>query len=167
MTRRRTQTVRIKGQRVKITTSAEGKATVAAALPLECECQAAQVQRLRAMPGYGSQFLLAGDQNAAKRGPKAQVQAKATGMEPGEPDLRIYLSGGRLRMIENKVGKGKLSPAQIDRHTALAALGHEVVGVWADSAEDAADQAEALVRSWLGANDNRPAAAQEARGAAA
>ncbi len=56
-------------------------------------------------------ILLAGDQNAAKRGPKAQTQALATGMTPGEPDLRIYLTGGRLRMIENKVGKGKLSPA--------------------------------------------------------
>ena len=103
-------------------------------------------------------FLPAGDQNAAKRGPKAQVQAKATGMEPGEPDLRLYIAGGRLRMIENKVGRGKLSPDQVQRHEQLAALGHEVVVVRATSTEDAADQAEALVRAWLGANDNQPAA---------
>ena len=89
-------------------------------------------------------FLPAGDQNAAKRGPKAQVQAKATGMEPGEPDLRLYIAGGRLRMIENKVGRGKLSPDQVQRHEQLAALGHEVVVVRATSTEDAADQAEAL-----------------------
>ena len=30
--------------------------------------------------------------------------------------------------------------------------------VRATSTEDAADQAEALVRAWLGANDNQPAA---------
>jgi hypothetical protein len=41
------------------------------------------------MPEYGKEFLLAGDQNAAKRGPKAQAQAEslAAGMTAGEPDL--------------------------------------------------------------------------------
>ena len=150
-----TQTVRINGVRTKITTKA-GKVTTKRALPLEWELQAAQVRRLRAMPEYGKQFLLAGDMNSAKRGPTAQAQAIATGMTPGEPDLRIYLIGGRLASIENKVGKGRLSPAQRDRHAALAKLGHIVEVISATSEQDAADQAVALVRVWLNANNNQP-----------
>ncbi len=149
-----TQIVRINGARTKITTKA-GKVTTALALPLEWELQAAQVRRLRSMPEYGKQFLLAGDMNSAKRGPKAQAQAIATGMTPGEPDLRIYLIGGRLASIENKVGKkGRLSPAQRDRHTALAKLGHIVEVVSATTEQDAADQAVALVLGWIAANNN-------------
>lgn len=148
-----TQTVSINGVRTKITTKA-GKVTTAPALPLEWELQAAQVRRLRSLPEYGKQFLLAGDMNSAKRGSKAQAQAIATGMTPGEPDLRIYLIGGRLASIENKVGKGRLSPAQRDRHAALAKLGHIVEVVSATSEQEAADQAVALVLGWIGTNNN-------------
>lgn len=106
------------------------------------------------MPEYGTQFLLAGDQNSAKRGPKARAQAAAAGMTAGEPDLRIYLDGGRIRHIENKVGNGRLSTAQKDRHAALRNLRHDVRVVFAVSADEAADKAEAIVREWLIANDN-------------
>jgi len=116
----------------------------------EWRLQAAQVRRLRSMPEHGRLFLVAGDQNAARRGPVAATQAKATGMTPGEPDLRVYLPDGRLGLIENKTLKGRLSPEQRDRHTALAALGHTVVVVKAGTETDAADQAEALVRGWIG-----------------
>lgn len=115
----------------------------------EWRLQAAQVRRLRNMPEHGRQFLIAGDQNAARRGPRAAVEAKATGMTPGEPDLRVYGSGGRLLLIENKTLKGRLSPEQRDRHAALAALGHVVVVIRAATEADAADQAEAIVRGWL------------------
>lgn len=101
------------------------------------------------MPEHGRMFLIAGDQNAARRGPRAAVEAQATGMTPGEPDLRVYLPDGRLGLIENKTLKGRLSPAQRDRHAALAALGHPVAVIHAGTEADAADQAEALVRSWL------------------
>lgn len=148
-----TQTVRIAGQRVKLTTR-NGKVTTTAALPLEHELQAAQVRALKAMPEYGTQFLIAGDQNAGKRGPKAQAIALATGMAAGDPDLRVYLPQGRLGLIENKVGKACLSPAQVARHATLAALGHPVTVVRATTAEDAAAQAVALVREWLSQNDN-------------
>ena len=79
----------------------------------------------------------------------AATQAKATGMTPGEPDLRIYFATGRVAFIENKTLKGRLSPEQRDRHTALAALGHTVVVVRAGTEADAADQAETLVRGWV------------------
>lgn len=160
-----TQTVRINGVRTIITTR-DGKVTTKAALPLEWELQAAQVRSLRKLPEYvhtardvrPGTFTLAGDQNAAKRGPTARAEALAAGLTPGEADLRIYLYGGVLRQIENKVGKAKLEPSQITRHPLLDALGFPVVVVRAVTEDDAAEQAVRLVKGWLleAANDNQP-----------
>lgn len=143
-----TQTVRINGARVKITTKA-GKVTTKPALPLEWELQSAQVSALRRHPEYGKRFLLAGDMNASKRGPKAQAQALATGMTAGEPDLRIYAEHSRLLLIENKVGRGPLSPAQKDRHAALQRLGYTVMVIRATATEEAASDAVRAVEAWL------------------
>ncbi|TGQ19307.1 VRR-NUC domain-containing protein [Mesorhizobium sp. M00.F.Ca.ET.217.01.1.1] len=162
VTKTTTQTVRIGGKRMRLVTR-NGKVTVSAAMPLEWELQAAQVRRLRGMPEYAlearqagpGKFTLAGDQNAAKRGPQARMQAQAAGLTPGEHDVRIYMFGGRLGLIENKVGEAKLEPSQKARHPLLAALGftmQEVVR--ATSCDEAADKAEAIVRRWLAANDN-------------
>lgn len=160
-TKRTTQTTRIAGKRVRIVTTTNAAGTsvkVTDAAPKEWEGQAAQVRRLRAMPEYGKLFLLAGDQNSAKRGPRAQMEAIAAGMTPGEADVRIYVIGGWLGMIENKVGRGRLSPAQVERHAALKRLGFTVEVVRFDTVHEAADKAEGLVRSWLAectvANDN-------------
>ncbi|MER9135133.1 hypothetical protein NKI20_02325 [Mesorhizobium sp. M0830] len=68
---------------------------------------------------------------------------------------RCYGQGGALLMWENKVGNGKLSPAQVARHAALAKLGHNVVVLRAATEDEAADKAEATVRGWLAANENR------------
>ncbi|WP_407976891.1 VRR-NUC domain-containing protein [Brucella pseudogrignonensis] len=160
-----TQIVRINGVRTIITTR-NGKVTTKAALPLEWELQAAQVRSLRKLPEYvhtardvrPGTFTLAGDQNAAKRGPKARAEALAAGLTPGEADVRIYLYGGVLRQIENKVGKAKLEPSQITRHPLLDALGFPVVVVRAVTEDDAAEQAVRLVKGWLleASNDNQP-----------
>lgn len=155
-TKATTQTVRINGVRTIITTR-NGKVTTKAALPLEWELQAAQVRRLRRLPEYvhtardvrPGTFTLAGDQNAAKRGPTARAEALAAGLTPGEADVRIYLYGGVLRQIENKVGKAKLEPSQISRHPLLEALGFPIVVVRAVTEEDAAEQAVRLVKGWL------------------
>lgn len=160
-TKRTTQTTKLNGQRVRIvtTTGTTGtKVTVSKALPQEWELQAAQVSALRALPEYAAtaravrpgMFTLAGDQNAAKRGPTARMQAIAAGMTPGEHDVRIYLYGGRLGLIENKVGKAKLEPSQETRHPLLAALGFTMQAVIrATTEDDAARQAVEQVRSWL------------------
>ncbi|WP_284777085.1 VRR-NUC domain-containing protein [Agrobacterium sp. lyk4-40-TYG-31] len=148
------QTTRINGKRVVIRTSAKGTVKVNDAPIKESDGQAAQVRALRALPEFGRQFLLAGDMNSAKRGPRAQADAIATGMTPGEADLRIYIKGGALRMIENKVGKGRLSPAQVERHASLARLGHPVEVVRFTSTGEAATKAVTLVRKWLADNDN-------------
>lgn len=143
-----TQITRINGARVKITTS-NGRVTTKPALPLEWELQAAQVASLRRLPQYQRHFLLAGDMNASKRGPRAQAQAIATGMTSGEPDLRIYGEYGRLLLIENKVGQGRLSPAQKDRHAALERLGYTVLVIRASTTTEAADRAVTAVLGWL------------------
>lgn len=143
-----TQTVRVNGKRTRLVTRG-GKVTAKPALPLEWELQAAQVRRLRSLPGYGSEFLLAGDQNAAKRGARAATQALAAGMTAGEPDLRVYGLGGRLLLIENKVGAARPTQVQRDRHAALRRLGHDVRVVNATTEDEAADKAEAVVREWL------------------
>lgn len=152
------QTTRINGRRSVITTNAAGKVTIKPALPLEWELQAAQVTALRALPEYAltaahvgpRSFTLAGDQNSGKRGPTARAQAMAAGLAPGEHDLRLYLSGGRLGLIENKVGAAKLEPSQVKRHPLLAALGFDRQAVIrATTREDAAQQAVAVVRGWL------------------
>ncbi|TWH01801.1 VRR-NUC domain-containing protein [Ochrobactrum sp. J50] len=148
VTATKTQTVRINGARVKITTR-NGRVTTKPAPPLEWELQAAQVASLRRLPQYQRQFLLAGDMNASKRGPRAQAQAIATGMTSGEPDLRIYGEYGRLLMIENKVGQGRLSPAQKDRHAALQRLGYTVLVIRATTTTEAAEQAVTAVLEWL------------------
>lgn len=158
-TRTTTQTVRINGARVHIQTK-NGKVTTKPAPPLEWELQAAQIRALKAMREYGKQFLLVGGMEAGKRGPRAQQQALATGLTAGHPDVTIFLPGGKCAFIENKVGNpatgsgGRLSPAQKDRHAALARLGHTVAVLRATTTEDAAAQAVALVRQWLARNDN-------------
>lgn len=160
-----TQTVRINGVRTIITTR-NGKVTTKAALPLEWELQAAQIRSLRKMPEYvhtardvqPGTFTLAGDQNAAKRGPTARAEALAAGLTPGEADVRIYLYGGVLRQIENKVGKARLEPSQITRHPLLDALGFPVVVVRAVTEDDAAEQAVRLVKGWLSESATNQAA---------
>lgn len=139
-----TQTVRINGVRTRLVTR-NGKVTAKPALPLESDLQAAQVRRLRGMG-----VLFAAGMEAGKRGPRAQAIAKATGMAPGEPDLRVYLPGGFCGFIENKVGNGRLSPAQVQRHADMRRLGFAVEVIRATSEQEAADKAEAVVRGWLG-----------------
>lgn len=121
----------------------------------EWRLQAAQVRALRALPEFNKRFTLAGDQNAGRRGIQTAAIAKATGLTSGEHDLRVYLEGGRLGLIENKAEKGRLSPEQRDRHALLARLGfsYQVV-IKAATEADSATQAVSTVLGWLAANDN-------------
>lgn len=149
-----TQTVKREGQRVvikqKMNSDGSIKTTVDAAHTLEADLQAEQVSRLKEFPDYGSRFLLAGDQNAAKRGPVAAMEAKRTGMEAGEPDLRLYVKGdddeSRTLLIENKNGGGYLSQEQKDRHTELEAMGFPVWTIKTDDKDRAAACAIILLR---------------------
>lgn len=142
---------------IRVTTTTFTKAPV-----LEWCLQAAQVRALRSMPEYGVRFAIAGDFNAGRRSPQQSIQAKATGLTSGEHDLRIYLEGGRLGLIENKGEKGRLSPEQKDRHALLGRLGFNLQAVVkASTEEEAANAGVALVRKWLAANDNVLAAREK------
>lgn len=149
-----TQTVRIGGQRMRLTTR-NGKVTARPAPELEWRLQAAAVRALKAMPEYQRQFLLAGDMASGKRGPKAQMQALATGLTLGDPDLRIYLPAGRVAFIEYKTTAGRLSPAQRQRHADMARLGHTVKVVSAATEDECAAATVQLVRGWLAGNSNQ------------
>lgn len=132
------------------------KTKVVQAPVLEWRLQAAAVRALRNHPSFGQTFTLAGDMNSARRGPQAQMQAKATGLAPGEPDLRLYIAGGRLCSIEYKAARGRLSPEQVARHALLARLGFTVAVVKAATEAEATEKTLALLAGWLPANDNKP-----------
>ena len=113
----------------------------------EWRLQHAIVKRFKLLQKAGYVFDFAGDMNAAKRGPQAATIAKATGLQPGEPDVRVYLPTARLKMIELKTEKGELSEDQEARHATLQGLGFEIVTLYA--ANESADLAESLVEGWL------------------
>ena len=123
--------------------------SVVAAPELEWVLQAAQIRALRSLPEYGSRFLLVGGMEAGRRSPREAVKAKATGLTAGHPDLTIFMGGGRAGFIENKAEKGRLSPAQVERHVALRALGFDVEVIRASTESEAALRAVATVRGWL------------------
>lgn len=149
-----TQTTKMNGKRVRIitTTGKDGGTSVRveAAPVLEWLLQAEQCRRLKAMPEYGKQFLILGGMEAGRRGKQEQMKAKATGLTAGHPDLTVFLPGGRIAMIENKAANGRLSKEQVERHAALAAIGHTVEVVKAATADKAGAAAVELVRGWLG-----------------
>lgn len=128
--------------------------------PQEWEIQAEAVRQCRALPGFGDEwapgvtFTLAGDFNAGRRNPRQAVIARATGITPGETDLRFYGLGGRLLMVELKGPKTPVSPEQKTRHALLRGLGHRVEIVRGKTIEQGAADVVQLVRGWLAANDN-------------
>lgn len=163
-----TQTISINGARVQLVTR-NGKVTTKPAGEEEWRLQAEMVRQLRAMPEYVDEadavcqgtFTLAGDFNAARRSMREAAKAKATGLTPGEHDIRLYTwpaysaAGGALALIEVKGERTPVSKDQRKRHALLAALGfNRQAIVRAMTPEDAAAQAVALVRSWLTSNDN-------------
>lgn len=162
-----TQTARIGGVRTRITTR-DGVVTARPAGEEEWVLQAEMVRQLRAMPEYAAsaddaangnpaRFTLAGDFNAARRSMRESAKAKATGLTPGEHDIRIYMAGGRLGLIEVKGERTTVGKAQKARHALLHALGFDRQAiVRAAEPAEAAAQAVSLVRGWLGspANDN-------------
>jgi hypothetical protein len=112
----------------------------------EWRLQASVVSEFHKWQDGGWKFEFAGDMNAGKRnGGRAIV----TGLKAGEPDLRLYMTGGVLKSIELKNEDYKLSEDQIDRHGKLEALGFEVVTVYAATKESAVAQCAKLLGGWL------------------
>jgi len=128
----------------------------------EWRLQGAAVTALRRAKDNGWNIRVAGDMNAGRRSPREAGLASATGMNPGEPDLRVYLPGGKLLLIEFKAKGGTVSVEQKAAHAELKALGFEVIVMQPASEQEAAALTLALVAARLPANDNAPATSLDA-----
>ena len=83
---------------------------------------------------------VAGGMEGAAKSRSVAGMSKATGQAAGEPDLRIYINGGRLVFIELKLTSGRLSDVQTVYHEMLRGLGHMVFVVYAKSPVDGWEQ---------------------------
>ncbi|SKA31083.1 hypothetical protein [Consotaella salsifontis] len=150
------QTVTRDGKRIRVTTTTHLDGSVSTkvtdAPPLEWRLQAAAIKRLHGMAARGLDFAFAGDMNGLPLlSPSSKVKAKATGMTPGEHDIRIYLPHGRLGLIELKNADGRPSSEQTARHKRLAELGFDRQAVVKEREEnEVADAVERIVRGWMG-----------------
>lgn len=61
--------------------------------------------------------------NGAKRGPRAQRQARQEGMQAGFPDVLCFWPGKGVAAIEFKDAKGRLSLEQIEWLNRLCTMG--------------------------------------------
>lgn len=115
----------------------------------EWRYQAEVIARLHKLEDDGLPFTCAGDMNRARRNRRERMEAKVTGLTAGEPDVRVYITGGVLLSFELKTPKGSRSKDQKDRHARLIALGFEVITVKAKTPEEMADLIEIEVRNRL------------------
>ncbi|WP_454650729.1 hypothetical protein [Bradyrhizobium liaoningense] len=115
----------------------------------EWRYQAEVIARLHALEDAGLPITCAGDMNRAKRSRRERMEAKVTGLTAGEPDVRVYVTGGFLVSIELKTPKGSRSKDQKDRHKKLTDLGFTVITAKAPTPEELADEVERIVRSYL------------------
>ncbi|MGX9428005.1 hypothetical protein [Bradyrhizobium sp. LeoA1S1] len=115
----------------------------------EWRYQAEVIARLHALEDAGLPITCAGDMNRAKRSRRERMEAKVTGLTAGEPDVRVYITGGFLLSFELKTPKGSRSKDQKDRHKKLIALGFVVLTIKAKTPEEMADEVERIVRSYL------------------
>lgn len=82
-----------------------------------------------------------------KRTKRAAVAMKRAGAKKGHPDLEVYLSQGRVVLIELKC-KGSVQPAQKERHDVLRKLGHDVRVVKAQTPGAAVDLVKSILRGY-------------------
>ncbi|WP_028165463.1 hypothetical protein [Bradyrhizobium elkanii] len=115
----------------------------------EWRYQAEVIARLHALEDAGLPITCAGDMNRAKRTRRERMEAKVTGLTAGEPDVRVYITGGFLLSFELKTPKGSRSKDQKDRHKKLIGLGFTVITIKAKTPEEIADEVERIVRSYL------------------
>jgi hypothetical protein len=121
---------------------------------LEWHLQAAMAQVLGRLERSGLDFTYAADQSGLSSSKGQAAIAKAAGMKEGEPDLRLYLPGPRLVLVEVKRGaraakggrKGRISIEQKFRREKLEALGFEVRTVWPTCPADAINIITELMR---------------------
>lgn len=112
----------------------------------EWKLQAAVVSDFHKCQDAGWEFEFEGDMAAGKRN---GARAKLTGLKAGSPDLRIFLPGARLGLIEMKGAKTPVSEDQIKRHAALEALGFKVHVVRASTEVEAASKCRTILKGMI------------------
>lgn len=129
------------------------KPLAASGAPLkEWHLQASAVKWLRRYRQAGWPIRVAGDMNAGRRTLKEQGQASATGINAGEPDVRVYLPHGNLLLVEFKRPGETVEPGgdQDKAHAELRALGHDVIMLTPANEDEAAAQLAGAVSQRLG-----------------
>jgi hypothetical protein len=106
----------------------------------ENDLQSAVVQWLRR-----NGFDVAADMGGLRTSRRQASLAKQSGLIAGEPDLRIYLDGGRLLMVEMKTARGSVSKVQRERHAVLRGLGFDIEVLKAATPQDAVDKISAIM----------------------
>lgn len=94
-------------------------------------------------------FTFAADQNSARRSPAQGAKNKAEGMTAGEPDMRFYIEGGKLVLIELKRKGNYLQPVQKKRIALLESLGFTCYTVTATCPADGIEQVMNILKDEL------------------
>jgi hypothetical protein len=97
----------------------------------------------------GEPFLYAASLEGVRLNPYQAKIAKATGMQDGEPDLRLYFAPRRTVFVELKGDGGSLTPGQKERIPKLRAMGFVVHVVRVKTCEEAKDAIGAIVDAEL------------------
>ena len=92
-----------------------------------------------------NKFMFAADQSGLFTSKRSAGKAKLSGLVSGEPDLRIYLEGGRCLFIEMKAWKGRLSDNQTERIERLRFLGFQVEIVKERTPADAVERVKEIL----------------------
>lgn len=92
--------------------------------------------------------VFAADMGGLRTTKRSAGRAKAAGLTKGEPDLRIYMDGGKLGMIELKAKRGTVSPEQKERHAVLRDLGFDVRVVKASCPTEAIQKVNEIISEW-------------------
>jgi hypothetical protein len=115
----------------------------------EWRLQAEVCAKLNAAIDAGAPFEFAASLEGVRLNRTQALQAKATGMKAGEPDLRLYFEDRRVVFVEMKGEGGRLNADQLQRIPKLHALGFTVHVVKAATCEEAIDLVLSIVRAEL------------------
>lgn len=106
---------------------------------LEEHLQMAVAQALRQKEENHGGFTFASSLEGVKLSKSQAMRAKTQGMRSGEPDIRVYLPGGKIWFIELKRSGGVVSKTQKERHKDFSDLGHDVTVIMAKTPKQAVD----------------------------
>lgn len=111
--------------------------------------QVAVCNKLRSHPEYRRSFDFAARFNEGKKSKFLAMLHKLAGLVPGEADLQIYLTKGRVIHVELKGPNTAVRQCQLDRHKELRTLDHDVYLVRATCPQDGVDQVLAILGGYL------------------